>query len=131
MPNYWVASRAQQSTPGQLHGVVGPQSMPVEQRSRFFDHQIGQRLHQVDTREVPFHPGNQLVGRIARHVARPLPLPDRCPEFYPRQSENSERVPAGRIRQPEHSLRAGFLNVELYQRAGIQIVDGQGLSSLA
>jgi len=48
----------------------------------------------------------RIVRDIVRHVAGPLPLYDRGPEFHPRQSEKGERMPASRLREPEHLCSA-------------------------
>jgi hypothetical protein len=68
-------------------------------------------LHQEEVRQVLIHTSDQIVRNFVRHVTGPLPLPDRGPEFDPRQSENREGIPASRIREPEHSFCARLADV--------------------
>jgi hypothetical protein len=68
-------------------------------------------LHQEEVRQVLIHTVDQIVRDIFRYVAGPLPLSDRGPEFHSRQSEKGERMPAGRISEPEHLFSARLANV--------------------
>src|SRR5262249_42475796 len=66
-----------------------------------------------------------------RHVTRPLPLSDSGPEFHPRQADDTQSVAARGAREPDHLVGAWLAHVELHQGAGVQVIEGQSLSSLA
>ena len=99
--------------------------MSIDQTARFFEQRLRDRLHQVDILEMMFELSKEGIGLPLEQISRSLASSDCRSKFYSRYARYREGITVSRICEAEHLRGPGLSNVQLHERAGIEVISGQ------
>ena len=116
----WSASLENEG-PRELQRVERPERIAVHQSASLFDHRRGRRLHQEERRHILLDPTQDPVGLRPRNVTLPLAATDRGSGFDPGDVQDDDMVSIGAFGRANDMGRSFLLDVQLEQRAGVEI----------